>query len=100
MNIFLQVLSKVTGRPVQTVGMTVAHDGKTAPGELSALARLTKRLFGPRFKFAPPGKPLSFLTTSDLDPKTKKPYPDYMERRKREGSPKVIIIDDDSGDMD
>jgi hypothetical protein len=95
MNIFTRMLARVTGRPVREVGMTVSHDGRTSPGELSMLANLTKRLFGSKFKFGSPGKPNIFLTTADIDPKTKKLYPDYMERRKREGSPRVIVNDED-----
>ena len=95
MNIFLRILGKVTGRPVTEAGMTVAHDGRTSPSELSFLAGLSNRLWRRGFKFAPPGKPRNLLTTSDLDPKTKKPYPNYLERRKREGSPRVILVDGD-----
>jgi hypothetical protein len=93
MNIFLRMLGRLTGRPVREVGMRVSHDGKASLGELSPLARLSHRLMGLGFKIGPPGKPLSYLTTNDLDPKTKKPYPDYLERRKREGAARIIFDD-------
>jgi hypothetical protein len=71
LNIFARMIERLTGRRGEDRGMSVAHDGRTSPDELEALARMTARAIRPEIKYAPPGEKLNVITTGDFDLKGK-----------------------------
>jgi hypothetical protein len=71
MNIFARMLERLGAQRVENRGMSVLHDGRTSLDKLEALARMTARAIHSDIKFAPPGKRLNIVTTSDFDEKGK-----------------------------
>lgn len=71
MNIFSRLLERLGVQRGEDRGMSVMHDGRTSRDELEALARWTLRSIRTEIKYAPPGKRLNIITTSD-DEKTPK----------------------------
>lgn len=62
------------------VGGTPDDKRIRAGGRFAILSRLSTRT---PIEFAPPGPPISGVTSDDIDKDTGRPYPDYLERRRR-----------------
>jgi hypothetical protein len=69
MSLFIRIMERLTGRPVEGQKMSVLCDDKDSPDEIIALARRTMRALHEEIKFAPPGKKLNIITTSNLPDK-------------------------------
>jgi len=84
MNLFLKLLERMTGRKSQRSTMdasTMSNDSDL--DDLQDLAMRTYLALREPIKFEPPGPKLKILLTDDINPKTGKAYPDYLERRER-----------------
>lgn len=78
---FLNILEKIVGK--KSTRSTMNAYGSDDIDDLKDLAARTYSAFRESIKFEPPGPKSKILMTDDIDPKTGKPYPDYMERRRK-----------------
>jgi hypothetical protein len=59
----------------------VKDEATTDPGDRVEIAARTREVLYKPAETAPPGRPFVGITTDDIDPRTGRLYPDYMERR-------------------
>jgi hypothetical protein len=78
---FIEILERIIGKRSERPSMTVIHDGKISGDELLGLAELTRLTFREEPETYTGGQKLNIITTQDVNPKTGKLYPDYLERR-------------------
>jgi len=83
MSVFIRVLEALTGRKSTRPGISASIGAGSSLGKARNLAQLTRMLTRDPVELEPPGPELRILLTDDIDPRTGKAYPDYMERRKR-----------------
>ena len=84
MNLFLKFLERFTGRKSQRPTMDAYTRSKNADlNELEDLAVRSRLTFREPVKFEPPGPKSKMLLLDDINPETGKPYPDYLERRRK-----------------
>jgi hypothetical protein len=72
MNIFARMLERLGVQRGEDRGMSVLYDSRDDWDEILAQARMTARALQTEIKYAPPGKKLNVITTSDLGKKTEK----------------------------
>jgi hypothetical protein len=86
MSLFIQILERLTGRPVEEQKMSALYDSRDDPYEIEALARMTLRAIRTEIKYGPPGKKLNIIKTSDL--------PDKRENKLINGGSMIITTND------
>lgn len=67
MSIFARLLERLGIQRGEDRGMSALCDRRDSPDEIRALARMTAEAIHPEIKFAPSGKKLNVITTTDFD---------------------------------
>jgi hypothetical protein len=90
---------KALGLKPRRLEPIVKNDPGRDPDELVEIAAVTREALYKPAQPAEPGRPLIGISTDDIDPRTGRLYPDYMERRaereaKREARPAELCTID------
>jgi len=78
---FIEILGRLVGKKSQGPRIGAVHDGRVSPGELHGLAKLSRLIFWKEPETYSGGPKLQILMSTDIDPETRRAYPDYLQRR-------------------